>query len=69
VEEGWHVYELGSGEIHIWVKCDTMREVLYQIVNQAHVIVGIRTGKLYLIATKNLVMGEVDPEIKGNAEK
>jgi len=32
-------------------------------------IVGIRTGKLYLVATENLLVGEVDPDIKGNAEK
>lgn len=46
-----------------------MRKVADQVINQAHVVVSIRTAELYPVANKNLVIGEIDSNEKGYSEE
>ena len=46
-----------------------MGEVVHKIINQAHVIVGIARRKLYPLVGENLVVGEVDTEVKSKADR
>jgi hypothetical protein len=46
-----------------------VREVIDEVINDAHVIVGIDPGKLYPVAAEDLGVGEGDSEIQGNTEE
>ena len=51
------------------VKAGDVGEIMHQIVNQAHVVVGIITGKLYPVADEDLVVREKNPKTQGNKEE
>ena len=37
-----------------------MREVAEQVVDQTHMVIGVMPSKLYPVATKDLVIGQVN---------
>jgi hypothetical protein len=69
VEERRHGYPGNIGKVKIRVPGNTMRKVADQVINQAHVVVSIRTAELYPVANKNLVIGEIDSNEKGYSEE
>ena len=62
-------YPDGTGVDHVGVGVDEVGKVVDQIVNQAHVVVGVRTGKLYPFTTEDLVIGEEDAEAQSDTEE
>ena len=44
------------------IKVGKVGEIVNQIVNQAHVVVSIKAGKLYPITAEDLVIGEENPK-------
>ena len=50
------------------VKGDAVGKIEDKVVHQAHMVIGVKRGKLYPVTDKNFVVGEDNSEIQGNAE-
>lgn len=53
----------------IGVEIDEMRKVVHKIINQAHIVISINTGKLYPVTAEHLVIREDNPEIQGDTDE
>jgi len=53
----------------VGVKGDEMGKIVDKAVNQAHMAVGVNTGKLYPVTAEHLVIGEINSEVQGNSKE
>ena len=44
-------------------------EIMDQVINQAHMIIGIGAGVFYPLSAEDLVIGQVDSKVQGNGNE
>ena len=57
------------GIAHVGVERDEVGKIMHKIVNQAHIVIGVNTGKLYPVTAEDLVVGEANTKVQGDAEE